>query len=226
MRAIWGGLAATMLAVGTAGAATTIYYHSGSWDAFSGTDAENQVVCGLATENTADGRSLELSFVIGGDALYFQATKPSWSIPDGTQVSVVMQIGSSPPWNEQATGHRTSLVWSMPRSDTPGFRQQFRRATSMTLNFPTGNEPSWTISLVGSTAVDNTFARCIGDLTQRQQAQQPAAPTQPFGQAGASSTPTQPFGQSTSGAAPAAPTQPNAAPTQPSAAPTQPAPPQ
>jgi hypothetical protein len=221
MQVIWGALAAMMLAASTAGAATTIYYHSGSWDAFSGTDAENQVVCGIATENTADGRSLELSFVIGGDALYFQATKPSWSIPNGTQVPLVMQIGSSQPWNEQATGHGTSLVWSMARSDTPAFRQQFRRASSMTLTFPSGNEPPWTVSLIGSTAVDNTFALCIRDQASRQQAQQPAARTQPFGQAGATSTPTQPFGQGTGNVAP---TQPNAAPTQPSAAPTQPAP--
>jgi hypothetical protein len=215
MRAILGGVAATMLVAGTAGAATAIYYHSGIWNAFSGTDAENQVVCGIGTENTADGRSLELSFVIGGNALDFQATKPSWSIPDGTQVPVVMQIDGSQSWNEQATGHGTSLLWSMPRSDTPAFRQQFRRASSMTLSFPSGNEPPWTISLVGSTGADNTFVVCIRDQTQRLQAQQPAAPTQPFGQGGTSSGPTQPFG---SGTGNVAPTRPNAAPTQPAPA--------
>jgi hypothetical protein len=206
MRAILGGvLAAAMLAAGTAMAATTVYYHAGSWHAFSGTDAENQIVCGIGTENTADGRRLDLTFVIGGDALFFQASKPNWSIPDGKQVPVVMQIGSAQPWNEQATGQGTSLSWSMTHDETPAFRQQFREAESMTLSFPSGNEPAWTVSLRGSTGVDNTFARCIRDLTRRQQAQQPAAPTQPFGQGGATSAPTQPFGQGPGAAAPAQP---------------------
>jgi hypothetical protein len=208
MRATLGGLAAAMLAAGTATAAVTTYYHAGSWHAFSGTDAENQIVCGIGTENSADGRSLDLTFVIGGDALFFQASKPNWSIPDGTQVPVTMQIGSGQPWNEQATGHGTSLAWSMTRDDTSAFRQAFRQAETMTLSFPSGNEPPWTVSLRGSTGADNTFARCIRDLTQRQQAQQPAAPTQPFGQGAATGGAptggaTQPFAPGTT-----APTQP------------------
>jgi len=211
MRAILGGLAAAMLAAGTAIAATTVYYHAGSWHAFSGTDAENQIVCGIGTESPSDGRSLDLTFVIGGDALYFQASKPNWSIPDGTQVPVAMQMGSGQPWSEQATGHGASLAWSMTREDTAAFRQQFREAETMTLSFPSGNEPPWTVSLRGSTGADNTFARCIRDLTRRQQPQQPAAPTQPFGQGAATGGATQPF---TPGAA--APTQPSAQqPTQP-----------
>lgn len=192
MRAFLGGLAAAMLAAGTATAAVTTYYHAGSWQAFSGTDAENQIVCGIGTENPTDGRRLDMTFVIGGDALFFQASKPNWSIPEGTQVPVVMQIGSGQPWNEQATGHGTSLAWSMTRDDTAAFREQFRQAESMTLTFPSGNEPPWTISLRGSAGADSTFARCIRDLSRRQQAQQPAAPTQPFGQGGAAATPTQP----------------------------------
>ena len=205
MRAIWGGLVAAMLAAGTASAATTVYYHSGSWQAFSGTDAENQVVCGIGTESPNDGRRLDLTFVIGGDALFFQATKPNWSIPNGTQVPMVMQIGLAEPWNAQGTGNGTSIAWSMTRDETSAFRQQFRQAGSMTLSFPSGNEPPWTVSLRGSTGADNTFARCIRDLTRRQQAQQPTAPTQPFGQGGAAGAPTQPFGQGTSNAAPTQP---------------------
>jgi hypothetical protein len=61
----------------------------------------------------------------------------------------------------------------------------------MTVSFPNGNEPPWTIGLNGSTAISNAFGRCVTDLTQRAGAQQPAAgpsgATQPFGQA-----PTQP----------------------------------
>ncbi len=40
----------------------------------------------------------------------------------------------------------------------------------MTLTFPDGNEPPWTISLTGSTAISDTFGRCITDLTRQVQA--------------------------------------------------------
>lgn len=222
MRAILGGLAAAMVAAGAAEAAITVYYHAGSWHAFSGTDSQNQIVCGIGTENTSDGRRLDLTFVIGGDTLFFQASKPSWSIPNGTQVPVVMQMTSGQPWNEQATGNGTNLSWSMPRDQISPFDQQFRATRSMTLSFPSGSEPPWTVSLVGSTAADNTFARCITDLTRREQ-QQTAGPTQPFGQGQATSGsgPTQPFGQG-GGAAPTQPPPTQAQPTQPQ--PTQPQP--
>ena len=61
----------------------------------------------------------------------------------------------------------------------------------MTVSFPSGNEPPWTIGLNGSTAISNAFGRCVTDLTQRAGSQQsapaPTGPTQPFGQ-----PPTQP----------------------------------
>jgi hypothetical protein len=67
------------------------------------------------------------------------------------------------------------------------FDAQFRQARSMTIAFPSGNEPPWTVGLNGSTAISNAFGRCVTDLTQRAAAQQqpaaaPAGPTQPFGQ--------------------------------------------
>jgi hypothetical protein len=39
------------------------------------------------------------------------------------------------------------------------FDRQFRAAASMTVTFPEGNEPPWTLSLAGSTAISDTFAR-------------------------------------------------------------------
>ena len=92
------------------------------------------------------------------------------------------------------------------------FDQQFRAAGSMTLSFPSGNEPPWTMGLTGSMAISNAFGRCVTDLTAQQGAAHPAAapaaPTQPYGQ-----TPTQPFKQAPASESPQ-PTQPTQ-PTQP-----------
>jgi hypothetical protein len=57
----------------------------------------------------------------------------------------------------------------------------------MTVSFPSGNEPPWTVGLNGSTAISNAFGRCVTDMSARTSAQQPvpvpSGPTQPYGQA-------------------------------------------
>ncbi len=166
-----------------------IYYHVGSWDAFSGHTDSGQAFCGIGSTNPVDGRSLSVRFDLGSQDVVFTAGKPNWSIPDGTKATVVMQVGSETPWTELAVGNGRRLHWSMDQAAVQSFDLQFRRAPAMTLTFPGGNEPPWTISLNGSTAIDNTFGRCITDLSQREQmAGQAGGPpaTQPYGAAAAS----------------------------------------
>lgn len=182
---------------GPAGAEMSVYYHIGSWDAFSGPGTDGKMVCGIGSTNPVDNHSLSLRFAIGGDSVLFQAKKPNWSIPASTQLPVVMQIGLDTPWNLQGVGNGQVVEWSLDRTTMQTFDAQFRRAGSMTVSFPVGNEPPWTIGLNGSTAISNAFGRCVTLLTQRT-AEQPSAPapsgpTQPFGQAPAQQQePTQP----------------------------------
>ena len=93
----------TALALGAlaapAGADMSVYYHTGSWDAFSGPGADGKPVCGIGSTNPVDNRSFSLRFAIGGDSVAFQAKKPNWSIPAGAQLPVVVQIGLDTPWN-------------------------------------------------------------------------------------------------------------------------------
>lgn len=181
--------AAFIGSVAAAGAAElATYYHVGAWDAFSGRNDDGSLVCGVGNTNPADGRRFMMRFTIGGTDLTFTARKPSWNIPDNTRTPVVVQVGLGTPLTEQATGSGQALNWTMDRGSAQGFDAQFRRASSMTLTFPDGNEPPWTVPLNGSTAISNAFGRCITDLTARAQASgalpaptpAPQGPTQPF----------------------------------------------
>jgi hypothetical protein len=201
-RVVCTGLAALILGTlaAPARAEMSVYYHVGSWDAFSGQGSDGKTVCGVGSTNPVDNRSFSLRFPIGGDSVMFQAKKPSWNIPSGTQLPVVVQIGLNAPWNVQATGNGQSVEWPLDRASMQTFDVQFRQASSMTVTFPSGSEPPWTVGLNGSTAISNAFGRCVTDLTQRAAAQQPAAPpagpTQPFGEAPAqpaTQEPTQPI---------------------------------
>jgi hypothetical protein len=185
LRISLGAALLTVPCAGTALAELPVYYHVGSWDAFSGTGDDGKPVCGIGTNNPADGRNFSIRFEIGGADVSFQAKKPSWNIPGGTQVPLVMQNGPNPPWSEQGSGNGQMVEWSVDRGALQSFDAQFRSASWMTLSFPTGNEAPWTLSLAGSTAVSNAFGRCITDMTQRAGAQAPAGPTQPFAPASA-----------------------------------------
>lgn len=205
MRFILGtGLAAMALGAlaKPARADMTVYYHVGSWDAFSGQGSDGKPVCGVGSTNPGDNRSFSERFPIGGESVAFEVKKPTWSIPGGTQLPVVVQVGLSAPWNFQAIGNGQAVDWSLDRGAMQTFDSQFRLATSMTVSFPTGNEPPWTVGLSGSTAISNAFGRCVTDLTQRTAGsrQTTGGPTQPFG---LSTMPIRPALQ-----APAQPTQP------------------
>ncbi len=198
--------------MGTAGRADpTIYYHAGSWHAFTDKDLQGDAVCGIGTNNPSDGRSLSLTYTIGGSDLTANADKPTWNIPDPTAIDVSLQIDQNPPLQAQGVGHGTAVQWTIPAAGIRSFDTEFRNGTTMTVGFPAGNEPPWTLSLNGSTASSATLWRCVQDLTDRAKAA-----------AAASATPTQPYGQTASppaASAPVAPTQPFAASPAPASAP-------
>lgn len=176
------------LAPAVAMAQMQTYYHAGAWDAFSGRNAQGGATCGVGSTMPPDNRRLSVMFDIGGADTTISASKPDWAIPDNTKVAVVIQVGLDTPWTAQGTGHDHAIDWTLDRDAMQTFDRQFRGASSMTLTFPNGNEPPWTIPLAGSTAISDTFGRCIRDLTRRVQDNQP-----PTGAAPASPDATQPF---------------------------------
>ncbi|HUN41620.1 MAG TPA: hypothetical protein VMU81_15140 [Acetobacteraceae bacterium] len=166
----------------------TVYFHAGGWDAFDGQDDHGRAFCGVGSHNPADGRTFSVRFLIGSNDVTFIAGKPGWNIPDHTAIPVVMQVGLQRPWTEQALGAGQSVQWTLDRGSYETFDAQFRHASSMTLTFPSGNEPAWIISLSGSTAVSNAMGRCVTDMAQRAAApppspgaSEPQSATQPFG---------------------------------------------
>jgi hypothetical protein len=185
---LWAAALVAGLAPGAAVAQVRTYYRAGAWDAFSGRNDKGGAECGIGT-TLPDLRRLTVQFTIGGTDTVFSASKPDWSIPDNTPVTVVMQIGLNTPWTEQATGHGHAIDWSLDPGAMPLFDQQFRGASSMTVTFPNGNEPPWSLSLDGSTEISETITRCVRDLTRQVEAAGPTPPpsgpvpqgaTQPF----------------------------------------------
>lgn len=189
------------------GASTVVYYRAGAWEAFSSRSGPNEpgspqnsgpnaggTYCGIQTYDARNGRSLMIRHRIGTDKVMFRASKPAWSIPEGTAIAVSMQIGANAPWTLQGSGQGDTVEWSIPRDAMSAFDAQFRLSSALSIAFPSGNEPLWTAPLAGSNSIGLTLRRCIYELTAR------LAPTQPFASgepARAAAGPTQPFSTAT-----------------------------
>ncbi len=92
--------------------------------------------------------------------------------------------------NDAAADVGHELTWTLDPDTIQAFDRQFRSAPSMTLAFPDGNERPWTVSLAGSTAISDTFGRCVRDLTRQVQSFHPTQGNNPPPQGA-----TQPFSQ-------------------------------
>jgi hypothetical protein len=183
------GFATCLSLAAPACAAINVYDHAGAWDAFDGQAKDGKPLCGVGSENPADGRSFSISKEIGATDTTVLARRPTWKIPPGTRMPVVVQLGLQRPWVAQATGRGNTVEWTMDAAAAGAFDAQFRNAPSMTVTFPSGNEKPWIIELNGSTAVSNAMRRCVVDL-----ARQAPAPLPPAASAAPAQPPTQPFG--------------------------------
>jgi hypothetical protein len=192
-KAVRAGMATTLILgvlSGSADADMTVYYRARGWDAFSGQDEDGKPVCGIGTTKQAEKRNFSLRFQIGSETVTFRAKKSTWNIPAGTQLALVVQIGLEAPWDIQGVGNGQAVEWSADDKTIQTFDVQFRHAKSMTVTFPQGSEPPWTVALKGSKAISNAFGRCVKELTRREVSQSMKsvastgqATTQPYGYA-------------------------------------------
>jgi hypothetical protein len=197
-------LAVLLAAAPAAHAQRTVYYQAGAWHAFTDKDAQSAAVCGIATDNPAAPGTLSFTYTIGGDDLTITAAKPSWNIPDGTSVNTSLLIDQGQPWTAQTTGNGTDVAWTIDAASIREFDTEFRNGHTITLSFPSGNEPPWTLSLRGSTAASETLWRCVQDLKDRAAAASAAPsagpPTQPFSPGSSQANAPAPTGSSANGA--------------------------
>ena len=70
-------------------------------------------VCGVGTTNPLDSRRFVAAVRYRRQRTTLSASKPNWSVPDNTHVTVVMQVGLNTPWTAQATGHGHSIEWTL-----------------------------------------------------------------------------------------------------------------
>lgn len=163
---------------------------AGLWTAYGGTTDSQRAVCGIGTTG-ADGRHIAIEQASGETGIEVILEKPSWVIPDNTQIEIMFQIDSNQGPLSQAVGSGSRIVIRMPFDASIGFMRGIRYGRQIKVFFPSGNELPWTGGLKGTSAAIDAFNDCRASLA-------PATPTQPFRleQEPGQTVPTQPFGTS------------------------------
>jgi hypothetical protein len=166
-----------------------LVYASGYWNVALGTLDDGNRACSL---HSRDRQADQFYVKFDGDDLFVQIFKPTWRIPNGTKVTIDLGFdqGLFRNGNITATGSTVRGIGMITFHLTDAaviedFFQQFRDADEMWVQFPDGNEQTWSINMTGSRQAARVFEGCMGVL---------ANATQPFG-----AHPSQPFGRQAEG---------------------------
>lgn len=176
----------------------------GAWTSFEGRSSRGRQMCGIYARG--GDRSLYFKYFAGEADFSMQIYKASWEVLQPTPVRVQLRLGAgyvSNPLNATAyprqNGAQPMVEANLRFEGSEEFWSALRAATQGRLEFLTGNEGTWTISLNGSNAAVTAMADCI----RRIGSNGPTAPfdtntrTQPFGQPAPG--PTAPFGSNPGG---------------------------
>jgi hypothetical protein len=101
-----------------------------------------------------------------------------WDIPHDLETYITMEVDGFGPWEITAYDHyaENNVLWSAfdTKEAQDTFLEEFVTGRELVINF-SGDEPTWRLSLNGSTAVAIKFFECVKRLEVL-----PHAPPQPF----------------------------------------------
>jgi hypothetical protein len=194
--------ALTALAVGSAtpaDAAKDFYsYNFGKWNAYLTKEKKTGVpLCGMFTRWN-NGPSFFVKYIQADDAIRFHAYKPGWRFPtDGTPIEIPMTVGvdkNATIVDGKAKGifneGQPMVEFKISIDKLDEFAADFAEANTFWLRFDAGNEPVWSMDMIGSRGAASYFKSCVAAINKPSTQPYGAPSTQPYGKPS-----TQPYGE-------------------------------
>jgi hypothetical protein len=147
------------------------------WSAYGGVRDDGLFTCALVTA-TPDGRGgkFVIEHLSGTETLSIRMVKPTWTVPKGKFIDVIVQFGFLPArWNIRMYGRGHEFQGEVPGSKASEFMSGFRGSGRIDVTFPGGTETPWSLATGGEGIVEPDFAKCLRMNIRPS----PASPTQP-----------------------------------------------
>nr|WP_314074513.1 hypothetical protein [uncultured Roseococcus sp.] len=154
-------LLAATLAAPAAQAQTRIIAQTNGWSAFGGTGSNGTPLCGLETRDPRTGRHFLLEQPVGLERPLLRLSRTNWSLGTGGNRPVRIVIDNRRSFSANAVGTGRSLVLPLSLEGPEGFEAAFRRGSVMRVEFPSGQDSPWNLSLTGTNAVMGAFMGCL-----------------------------------------------------------------
>jgi hypothetical protein len=151
----------------SASAQVNFTHRFGVWANFEGRADDGKYVCGMVTRG--EEKTVTIKHFRDNPDFTLQVFNPVWNVPGRTEVRVAIRLGGQfnsgslrgaafPP---QHHGGQPHVEVNIPYEGSFSFWQAFRWANTGYLDFLTGNEGSWVMSLNGSNAATQQYMRCV-----------------------------------------------------------------
>ena len=161
-----------VLAAGGAVAETRTISQMNGWTAFGGSTERGVPTCGLETRDPNTGRRLLLQHLAGQERPILRLSRPSWSLSPSTARAFRLVIDNRRILDASATASGQEMSWPL---DLTTFEPAFRQGRLLRVEFPSGPDSSWNLSLTGTNAVMGAFMGCL-----RMMADAPIQPPPPM----------------------------------------------
>jgi hypothetical protein len=147
-----------------ANAETMLITRAGAWQAFGGTTANGQPVCGVS--QSASDRYFGLKYYARDSTFTVQIGAKGWRLENGAKQKLQMVLDGNRPWGATAAAMHfgdgdAGLEFTISRAELDQFAAQFRNSGSLRVQFTDWDQEAWTLSLAGSNAVTDAFLQCI-----------------------------------------------------------------
>jgi hypothetical protein len=120
---------------------------------------------------------------------FVHISKTSWTLPKGGIAAVILTINTTP-WTAIAKdiGAKGALAgkalfWSLKPDEATEFIDALRTAGTMTVHFPQGSEPAWSLNTNGIGEATEAFSQCmarLGDREVKEAGKEVIKETQPY----------------------------------------------
>ena len=175
--------AAVLLLMATAAQAAgpfTKLYSGGWWEVSHGTGNKGSPMCVMTYKVLTNGvKGVHVKWT-ERNGTFFEVFKSTWRTPIGSTVPMFVTFDhydsdvQEHTFIATALASRPQLIGSIISEDEVVlFLKRFGDAETMTVVFPAGNEPEWSVPMAGSRNAAGAFERCIAAIRR-------AAPTQPL----------------------------------------------